>query len=184
MLANLRALFSGVVDIILLRSGPEKLPASQTLLAIVVGLSILGSVVMSAVVALPTRNALLEGVTGCAVMLLWFRVALALANKRERFQQTMTAIFGVNTLFIPVMVPLLGALLPYLEKQDPNTPPPAALLLVTMFVGAWAFAVEVRIVRSAFECPWIGAILLVVGEFFAAGFVSMLLFGAPARAAG
>src|SRR5262245_58211863 len=73
MLANLRALFGSVVDIILFRRGPENLPASQALLAIVVALSILGSVAMSAVTALPTSNALLEGIVGSAVMLLWFR---------------------------------------------------------------------------------------------------------------
>ena len=184
MLANLRALFSGVVDIILLRSGPEKLPASQQLLAIVVALSILGSVAISAVVALPSTDALLEGIVGSTVMLLWFRVALAIANKRERFLQTLTAIFGVNTLFIPVVMPLTGALLPYLEKQDPNTPPPAALLLITMFVGAWMFAVQLRIVRAAFECTWFVAVLLVVGEFFAAVLIFALLFGGPAKVAG
>jgi hypothetical protein len=181
MLVNLRALFGSVVDIILFRRGPENLPASQTLLAIVVALSVLGSTAMSAVSSLPASRALLEGVIGSAVMLAWFRIALALANKRERFLQTVTAIFGVNTLFLPAMVPLFGALLPYLEKADPNSPPPAALLLITLFVGIWALVVEVRIVRAAFECPWIGAILLVVGEFFAAGFVAMALFGNPAR---
>lgn len=183
MLANLRALFSSVVDIILFRRGPENLPASQALLAVLVAVSIVGSVIMSAVASLPTSNALLESVVGSAVMLLWFRVALAVAGKRERFLQTMTAIFGVNILFLPVMVPLLGALLPYLEKSDANTPPPAALFLITLLVGVWAFAVEIRIVRAAFECPWIGAVLLVIGEFFAAGFVAMLLFAPAATGA-
>jgi uncharacterized membrane protein len=183
MLANLRALFGSVVDIILFRRGPENLPASQALLAVLVAVNIVGSVLMSAVSSLPTSNALLESILGTVLMLLWFRAALAIANKRERFLQTLSAIFGVNILFLPVLVPLLGALLPYLEKGDANTPPPAALFLITLFVGLWAFVVEIRIVRAAFECPWIGAILLVVGELFAATFVATLLLGVPARAA-
>lgn len=180
MLANLRALFSSVIDIILFRRGPENLPVSTALLAILVAVSIVGSAVLSELTSLPTSNALLESILGSAVMLGWFRMALVLANKRERFLQTMTAIFGVNILFLPLMVPLLSALLPYLEKADANTPPPMALFLVTSFVGVWAFVVEIRIVRAAFECPWIGAVLLVIGEFFAAGLVAMLLIGAPA----
>jgi hypothetical protein len=183
MLANLRALFGGVIDIILFRRGPENLPVSYTLLTAVVVLSILGSVAMSAVVPLPRSNALLESAVGSAVMLLWFRAALALANKRERFVQTMTAIFGVNALFVPVMIPLLGALMPYLDKADPAIPAPAALILVAGVIGVWALSVEIRIVRTAFECPWVGAVLLVFGEIFAAAFVFMLLFG-PAKPAG
>ena len=126
MLANLRALFGGVVDITFFRSGPESLPASQALLAIVVVLFIAVSVVMSALVSLPVADALAGAVLGSVVMLAWFRAALAIANKRERFLQTCTAIFGVNLVFQPALVPLAGALKPYFEKADPTVAPPAA----------------------------------------------------------
>ena len=183
MLANLRALFGSVVDIILFRRGPENLPASQTLLAIVVALSLLVSVAMSTVTTLPTSDVLLGGIVGGAVMLLWFRVALSVVNKLERFLQTMTAIFGVNTLFQPVLVPLTAALLPYFEKADANVPTPAALFLIWLFVGLWGSIVVVRIVRAAFECPWIIAILLVVGEILTANTIGSLLLGVPTKAA-
>src|SRR5262245_46831421 len=98
MLANLRALFGSVIDIILLRRGPEALPASQTLLAIVVALNVFVPVVIFGLLALPVTSALLASLVSTAVTLLWFRGALALANKRERFLQTMTAILGVNVL--------------------------------------------------------------------------------------
>jgi hypothetical protein len=183
MLANLRALFGCVVDIILLRRGPEALPASQGLLVVLVALNVGGSLIMAAATSVPLASALLQILVACAVMLLWFRGALVVAQKRERFVQTMTAMFGVSALFLPVVIPLLRALSPYLEKPDPNVPPPAALALITFFVLIWALVVQVRIVRDAFECPWFGAILLVAGEFIAASFVSMLLFGVPAKPA-
>jgi hypothetical protein len=170
-------MFGVVVDIVLMRRGPEQLPASPALLATVVTLSVIGSTFMAFVSPVSVPVALLQGLVGAAVMLLWFRLALQLAGKAERFLQTMTAVFAVNVLFVPVMVPLVGALLPYLEKPDPKVPVPAALLIITLLVGLWALVVEMRIVRSAFECPWIGAFLLVFGEIIAAGFVSMLLFG-------
>jgi hypothetical protein len=177
MLANLRALFGALVDIVLLRRGPEHLPASAALLFAMVALSVICStfiVIVSPIALLP---ALLQGAVGAAVMLLWFRTALKLANKAERFLQTATAIFGVNVLFVPVMVPLVGAMLPYLDKPNPNNPPPAALLIITLMFGLWALWVEMRIVRAAFDCAWIAAFLLVVGEFFASMIVLMLLFG-------
>ena len=178
MLVNLRALFGVVLDIILLRRGPEQLPASSTLLAASVALYVIGYSFFTFVMPLALPVALLQAAVGAAVMLLWFRLALTVAGQPERFLQTLTAIFAVNVLFLPIMVPLLGAVLPYIEKADPNVPIPAALFIVTMIVGIWGLLVEVRIVRTAFECPWIGGFLLVVGEFFASLFVSALLFGA------
>jgi len=182
MLANLRALFGVVVDIVLWRRGPEQLPASPALLACVVALSIVGSALMCLVTPTSLASALAQGMVGAGVMLLWFRTALTLAGKRERFLQTATAIFGVNVLFVPAMVPLVGAVMPYMQKADPNVPPPAALLIVTFAIGLWAFLVEMRIVRAAFECAWFAAFLLVIGEILAAGFVGMLLFGEPPSA--
>lgn len=183
MLANLRALFGSVVDIILFRRGPEVLPASPALLAIAVASSVLVLVIMATVSSLPTGGILLEALVGTAVMLLWFRVALAVANKGERFLQTMTAIFSVNTLFLPAMVPLFAALLPYIQKADPANPPPAALFLIAMSLGLWGLIVAIRIVKSAFECPWLGAVLLVIGEISVSNLVGILIFGSRAPAA-
>jgi len=179
MLANLRALFGAMVDIVLLRRGPEQLPVSSALLYTVVALSIITSCFFVLVTPVTLPLALAQGVVSAAVMLLWFRTALRIANKSERFLQTMTAIFGVNVLFVPVMVPLYGAMLPYIEKANPANPPPAALLIITLMFGLWALWIEMRIVRAAFECPWIGALLIVIGEFFASGLVLMMLFGGP-----
>jgi len=183
MLANLRVLFGVVVDIILFRRGPESMPASQVLLAFVVVLNVIGSLFLGEVNSTNLGEALLQAVVGCAVMLAWFWFALAQAQKQERFMQMMTATFAVNALFLPAMIPMLGALMPYLEKADPATPPPAALLLLTMIIAVWALVVQVRIVRATFECPWAIAVLLVVGEILVASSVSLLLFGGAEKAA-
>jgi hypothetical protein len=177
MLVNLRALFGVVLDIILLRRGPEQLPASATLLAASVLLYVVGFSFFVIVLPLTLPAALMQSAVGAAVMLLWFRLALTIAGKPERFLQTLTAIFAVNVVFLPILVPLVGAVLPYVEKADPKVPVPAALLIVTMIVGIWGLIVEVRIVRMAFDCPWVGGLLLVLGEMFASLFVSALLFG-------
>ena len=114
MLANLRALFGVVIDIILLRRGPESIPVSQVLLAFVVALNVGGSLLLGRIDAGSLGQALAQSLAGCAVLLAWFHAALTLARKRERFLQTMTALFAVNALFLPAVVPLFTALVPYM----------------------------------------------------------------------
>ncbi len=182
MLANLRALLGVIVDIILLRRGPEQLPASRALLATLVVVSIVETSMLAILVPVSFAASLLQAAVGAAILLLWFHTALLLAGKRERFTQMMTALVGVNVLFIPIMLPLVAALLPYAGKTDPENPPPAALSLITLGLGAWALFIEIRIVRATFEWPAIAAFLLLAGEFFAALLISALLFGAAPNA--
>jgi hypothetical protein len=182
MLANLRALFGVIVDIILLRRGPEQLPASPALLGTLVVASILESSLAAVFMPVTFLFALLQAMVGAAVLLAWFHTALKIVGKRERFIQMMTALIGVNLLFFPVMLPLIGALLPYAGKPDPQNPPPAMLTMIILGIGAWALFVEIRIVKATFEWPAIAAFLLIAGEFFAAVLIATMLFGgAPAQ---
>jgi hypothetical protein len=186
MLANLRALFGVVVDIVLLRRGPEHLPASRSLLVVSFVLSAVASSVMGMALGLSVFAALLQATVGAVIMLLWYQIGLSLAGKRERLPQTMTAMYLVNALFMPLMVPLISAMLPYMaqaQKSDAAVAPPGGLMLAVAVIGIWAIAVEVRIVKAAFEIPWLAGLLIVFGEFFAAGVLGMLLFGEPAKPA-
>jgi len=186
MLANLRALFGVVVDIVLLRRGPENLPASPQLLAACVVLNVLlyGLAYYALVVPrLPGESSAwpLQILVGAIVSLAWFRVAFIVARKPERFVQTMIAVFAVNTLFIPAAVPLVAALIPYLEK--PGTPAPALLAFAMAIVGIWLLVVTVRIVRAAFEWSWPGSVVFVLGGNFATVLFLGLLFGESSKAA-
>jgi hypothetical protein len=187
MLANLRALFGVVIDIVLLRRGPEHLPASQALLAIAFALSVLASAFLGVSLGLSMPVALLQSLVGSIVMFMWFQVGLGMAGKRERVPQTMTALFIINALFVPPLIPLLTAVLPYVQNPDPASPPPGGPMFAITAIGFWALVVEVRVVRAAFEFlslgrfAWVGAVLVVLGEFFAAAVIGSLLFGAPEK---
>jgi hypothetical protein len=185
MLANLRALFGVFVDIMLLRRGPEHLPASPVLLGgvIVVNLA-LYSLAYGAFLA-PLRNEpsttwTMQIVVGALLTLLWFRIAFHFARKPERFVQTMIAVFATNTLAIPA-VPLVAAMLPYAQKQG-GEPAPTSLVLLTSLVGLWVLAVLVRIVRSAFEWSWAASIVFVVTSNLGVALLLGLLFGDPQKA--
>jgi hypothetical protein len=179
MLVNLRALLVRLIDIVLLRGGPEQLPALPGLLAIVVALNVAVSALIYSLIPNAPNNWQMQLLVGTVVSLMWFRAAFSLANKPERFLQTSTAIFGITTLFIPALIPMIATMLPYLEKPDPMVNPPAALSLLAAVLGLWLLIIQVRIVSAAFEWHWFGALVFIFGLNFASAVVYGVLFVVP-----
>ncbi|HLA73060.1 MAG TPA: hypothetical protein VK624_16255 [Steroidobacteraceae bacterium] len=180
MLANLRALFGVVVDIVFLRRGPENIPSSSTLLGVVVTVYVAlytlayQAFILSAVPAAP-RTWALQIVLAALIELLWFWIAFRIARKPERFVQTMTAVFATSMLFIPALA-MVGALLPYM-KEGSTAQPPAMLSFLTAFAGIWMVVILVRIVRSAFEWNWPRSIGFVLAANFVPVIILSLIFG-------
>jgi hypothetical protein len=168
-----------MVDIVLMRGGAENLPASPSLLVIVVILNIAVTATVLALIPMSHETSIFELVVSVLVPLLWYQLAFALANKAERFVQTMIAFFGLNILFQPLLAPMIATLLPYVEKQDPNVTPPAALSLLFFLVAVWLLIIWARVVRAAFEWPYFLAIVFIFGQNIAAVFVDAMLFGSP-----
>jgi hypothetical protein len=171
MLANLRALFGVVVDIVLLRRGPEQLPASPALLGVVIAIHVAVNALLAGMMPNTPSSWPLQLLVSTVFMVLWFHTALSLAQKRERFVQTMTAVFATSMLFLPALAPLFAALQPFLAEPEKAGQPPGNILLLGAVLGIWFVVVQVRIVRSAFEWPWFLSILF----FLAQNFVSMWL---------
>jgi hypothetical protein len=180
MLANLRALFGVVVDIVFLRRGPENIPASTSLLVVVVGAYVALYTLAYRVFILPVAPSApgswaLQIVCAVLIELLWFRVAFQIARKPERFVQTMTAVFATSTLFIPALA-MVGALMPYM-KDGGSAQAPALLSFLTAFVGIWMVVIVVRIVRSAFEWNWPISIFFVLAANFVPVIILSIVFG-------
>ena len=179
MLANLRALFGVVVDIILLRRGPEQVPASTVLLALTVAIYLAISAMVIASLAAKDPSWPVQLIIGAVSMLIWYRVALRIANKSERYPQTLTAIFGVSTIFSPLLFPMTNSLLAQVQaKQQPSQ----FFTMLALFLVAWMIVVFVRIVRAAFEWPWPAALLLVIGEWIFSVLLFVMVYGAPSGA--
>jgi hypothetical protein len=184
MLVKLRALLGMVVDIIRLRGGPENLPTSAALLACVVVVFGVGTAIAAASVATADQQGWpIEVLVGIVVTLGWFHVALGLAKKRERFIQTMTALFAVRAIFTPLAIPMVATFRPYLTAAsdtvaaNPATTPaaPGPLVIVVIALMIWLLVIEVRIIRAAFEWPIAGALFLVLMQEFAVALVYGLL---------
>jgi surface polysaccharide O-acyltransferase-like enzyme len=174
MLGSLRALLGVIVDIILLRRGPEHVPASPVLLAIVIAVYVAGAAITGALFSPADQPWALELVVAIVATLAFYQIALNVAKKRERFTQTMTAMFAVRAIFTPMLVPMMGSILSSIQAKQPASSLLALLVLAGMI---WVFVVDVRIVRSAFEWPTPAALLLVVGREIALLVIFVLVLG-------
>ena len=179
MLANLRALFGVVVDIVLLRRGPEHLPASPALLGIVIGIYLALYVLFTVLMPNALPNWMLFLIATTAFVLLWFRISLVLAKKPERFVQTSTAYFAATSLFLPLLVPLESVLRPYLASQEAMRSAPAMLVLSGAAIGIWGLVVQSHIVRNAFEWNLFRGILFILAMNFLSALMLGLVFGVP-----
>jgi hypothetical protein len=176
MLGSLRALLGVIVDIILLRRGPEHVPASPALLAVVIAIYAAGASLTASLFGPPEQRWAIELIVAIVVPLAFYNLALNIARKRERFAQTMTATFAVRAIFTPVLIPMSGALMSSVQGGQPA---PSLLALLWLAGMIWVFVVDVRIVRSAFEWPTPGALLLVIAQQLAMLAIFLLLVGAP-----
>jgi hypothetical protein len=154
------------------------------LLACVVGLFAAGTAIAAASVATTEQQAWpIEVLVGIVVTLGWFHVALGLAKKRERFVQTMTALFAVRAIFTPPVIPLVATFRPFLAAAANATAANAAtipapsgpLAALVLFLMIWLLVIEVRIIRAAFEWSIGGALFLVLMQEFAVALVYGLL---------
>lgn len=178
MLANLRALFGAVIDIVLLRRGPEQLPASPALLAITMALFAVVAGLVSSRVAASDPNWPIELGVALVMIPLWYRLALQIARKPERFLQTVTAMFAVLLLFAPLAVPAIAALMEQQKAYETSKVPPSGMLsMMVLGLVVWRFIVYVRITRAAFEWPVIPAVLLVLAQEFVMLLVLIALSG-------
>ena len=184
MLANLRALFGVVVDIVLLRRGPEHLPASPALLGTVIAIYIVSYAVLTALMPNPLTNWPLYLLASTGFTVLWFRASLALAKKIERFVQTTTAYFAATTLFLPLLVPLEAVLRPYMISQEAMREAPVMLVFPGAALGVWGLVVQARITRDAFEWRLFRGILFILAMNFLSALVLGVMFGAPQLASG
>lgn len=177
-------MFGVVVDIVLLRRGPEHLPASPALLGSAIAIYLAVYALLTALMPNPVQLWPLYLLAGTGFTVLWFRTSLVVAKKLERFVQTVTAYFAATTLFLPVLVPLESFLRPYMVSQEAMRTAPALLVFSGAALGVWGLVVQGRIARDAFEWRLFGGIVFILGMNFVSAIVLGLIFGVPQLASG
>ncbi|MCY4220908.1 MAG: hypothetical protein OXD35_04540 [Thiotrichales bacterium] len=155
------ALIHPFVRICLLRMKPQDLPASGTLLALVLVAHTVAGVAVAAV-NLRFDQALAAGVVDTALMCALTTGLLMLRTLRERTVQTLTALAGAGTVIgvaaYPVSVWLHGA-------QEANAPAPALAVLLIAVLG-WSLTVSAHILRHAISAPFYIGLLLSIAFYW------------------
>jgi hypothetical protein len=165
----MREIISLFVQIALLKRGPQDLPASRTLLL----LSVCVYATLTALVSeLLGGTSLLPLAAEVAFTLAWYAALLGLFGRRERFLQTATAIFAIQTL---IMQPLL--LTVWLMRrygQDATWQLPIAV--AAMGVIIWMVAANSHVVKAALEFPSAASVGLVILEIACGQLLLFTLF--------
>lgn len=175
-LPALKELLSAFVDILLLRRGPQDLPASQFLLACGLAAYITSGMLLYAINVPSLGPALAELAVVLGLEVVFFLLVLALAGKLARAGQTFTALWGTGALLTLTGAPLhlwMGVLP---EGAEIAALPGMAILALLV----WSTVVGGHILREALEINLVGGVMLVLAEFMLSIMVTAQLFGGGA----
>lgn len=152
-----------LLEIALLRRGPQDLPYSPTLLALAVAASVLASVLAQGANGLPLLSIALVAVYTAAFL----HGVLQMRQLTARFLQTATAVFGTDALITLAALPVLAAL------GAPGSQPGSGAVLAYLALVAWNVAVLAHILRHALDTGFgrgaLWAVAYVAGTAFIAG---------------
>jgi hypothetical protein len=145
-------------QIALLRRGPQDVPGATFVLAMTVAAYVtVSGVLYQALQPLPipwVRPLVVEVV----FMLAWYAVLLRIVRRPERFTQTTSAVFGVETLIAPLLIAVGWAV--RRGGQESAWLLPLTFIWIVLIV--WLVAVNSHILRNALELPLLACIGIVI----------------------
>ncbi|HEV2287124.1 MAG TPA: hypothetical protein VGR80_13855 [Steroidobacteraceae bacterium] len=159
------------VEIALLKRGPQDLPASRTLLA----LTVCAYAALTALVSglLPRGGASpLPLAVEVAFTLVWYAAVLKVLGRRERFLQTATGIFGVQTLLMQPLLVSVWLMRRYEHDATWQLPVAAAGLAVVI----WVVAANSHVVKAALEWSSAASVALVILQIVSGQLLLFTLF--------
>lgn len=155
------AFLSRLIGILLLRDGPQNLPAGHLPMLLAIGLYMAVSAV-SMSLSETAENPL--GVVLLAVLLplVLVRIVLTLKGKQARWLQTLTALFGTGALLSLLSLPL---------ALSNGSEPPAPVVIASLVLFFWSFAVDGHIWRHALDTNFTTGLAVAVLLFAISMFV-------------
>ena len=160
------------VDLCLLRRAPQDLPASQSLLVMVLVVNALAGIVLGVQTWAGAGVALAATALdiGALLGLLW--IALQVRGVTPRFTQSATALLGAGTLFTLLAMPL-QPLLDAPEEMEAGA-------LVYLLLLVWVQLVYGHVLRHALNLNLVSGVALSLVYTFSSAVLIELLFPLPA----
>lgn len=140
-----------VRDICQLRRGPEEIPYSKRLLAVLIGAGIVIDVLSGRV--LGGHDTLERSLVSMTLILALCWIALATRRLVNRYVQTATALVACSILFSLLVLPLAFLAGP-LPDNAQLTPLQTILVWASFAIFVWSVLVDAHIIRRALDAPF------------------------------
>jgi hypothetical protein len=161
----MQALIRRLLDLCLLRGGPQDLPYSPLLARTLV----LAFAVVKLLTAtgLDIPDPLLRTLASIALLLALPWVVLSLRGHRARYLQTLTALTGTGLLFSLLLLPVMiaASAVPPLPAEGAPPTPQLVLGWLSLLLIGWKLMINAHIYRHALDWPRFPAILLALALF-------------------
>lgn len=151
------ALIACIVDICLLRRGPQDLPASRALLVLSLTAYVLVGMGLLAATDSPV-GPVIPALADTALMVVFIAALLRLRGYSERLAQSLSALAATGTLLTVIAAPLSLQL----AAASAERPPEALLVIAWWLVLFWSIAVVGHILRHALALPMSAGLALAV----------------------
>lgn len=142
-----------IIDIALLRSGPQALPASNVLAVLAVAAHLVTGL-LHGLVSLPPQMAVWSALLGTLVVVAVVHGLLVVTGRGVRTRQTLTALAGCEVLVGLLALPLAASL-------GENVAGPAGLLLLALL--GWNLAIAGHVFRHALDMGPFAGLALALG---------------------
>ncbi|MGD8907901.1 MAG: hypothetical protein PVI92_01040 [Chromatiales bacterium] len=166
----MKALINAAVDLCLLRLGPQHMPASSALIALLMLLNLLIGTLMAMLADSGFGMGFLQSLFQLALMLGSLYLVLKWLHKLKRFNQTGSALLLIELLFSLLALPLVS------WYQRTTSTESGLLMLVLIF---WNIVVIGHILRHAFEVDLNMGIAAAVLYTLVTWNITHLLFSVP-----
>ncbi|MBT8137834.1 MAG: hypothetical protein KJO54_12525 [Gammaproteobacteria bacterium] len=163
------------VQIVAHRAGPQHLPASRFLLALVLALHIAVYYAAMVILEVPAARAVALPFVDTLTQSVCFAAVLLFLGLQGRMLQTLTAVFGADVLLNLLQLPLA-----VFGPLSSGSPAAVVSLLLLIAIALWSLGVKGHILRHAAGLPYfVGVALALV---FLIGFLAIeqALFGGTA----
>ena len=164
-------LLRAFIDIILHRRGPEDLPASRFLLAVILVIYLsIGFLVIW--VSEHWLRALSILAVDATLYLIFVRLLLLVNGFPNRFLQSATALLGISTVFNAVALPFLF----WLEVATDNGVLPLLPYAALIALLIWSLDVSAFVLSRAISKPYVAGVAIVIGYFLFSLLVRGVIF--------
>jgi hypothetical protein len=155
------------------RRGPQDLPAVGILLPLTIAAYVLLSAAVGVLLPALHPGWLLQVVADALFVAVWYWLLLAIARRRERYLQTATALFGLQTVLAAPSMALIW-LMQRIEQQPSLRLP---VYIAALALAIWTLVAIGHILRAALERPLALCLVLALLQMMVEELLFLRIFG-------